>query len=52
VRKCIFFPLNSSDTVEILENTSDELLKACGMKGGQVAHIRRALRTMNDEDLW
>ena len=39
------------DTVEILEHTSDELLKACGMKGGEVALIRRALKTMNHKEI-
>ena len=46
--KMYFLSFKQFDTVEILETTSDELLKACGMKGGQVARIRLALRTMND----
>ena len=46
----IFFP-KQFDTVEISGNTSDELLKACGTKGGQVALIRTALKTLNQAEI-
>ncbi|XP_046863902.1 uncharacterized protein LOC124457775 [Xenia sp. Carnegie-2017] len=38
------------DSAGILNNTSDELLKACGIKGGQVIRIKNALATINNLD--
>ena len=46
----IFFP-KQFDTVEISGNTSDELLKACGTKRGQVVLMRRALKTLNQAEI-
>jgi hypothetical protein len=31
------------DTVDILQNTSDKLLKVCNIKAGQIVRIRKAL---------
>ncbi|XP_046863340.1 uncharacterized protein LOC124457094 [Xenia sp. Carnegie-2017] len=38
------------DSAGVLNNTSDELLKACGIKGGQVIRIKNALATINNLD--
>ncbi|XP_046864060.1 uncharacterized protein LOC124457977 [Xenia sp. Carnegie-2017] len=38
------------DSAGTLSNTSDELLKACGIKGGQVIRIKNALATINNLD--
>ena len=46
----IFFP-KQFDTVESSGNTSDELLKACRTKRGQVALISRALKTLNQAEI-
>ena len=49
--KITIFFAKQLDAVEISGNTSDELLKACGTKTGQVALIRRALKTLNPAEI-
>ncbi|CAB3992745.1 Hypothetical predicted protein [Paramuricea clavata] len=34
------------DTADILNNTSDDLLRACNIKGGQIVRIRKALEDL------